>query len=169
MRAKYRSSIPRNATERVASVFPGGAPSRAEYFIEEECVGVRSFHECGAPLSETPMKNGRKHGVVFDWYDPGVLTSSEPYRNGLPDGVAKQWDALGRLLGTYGMSAGTGLDLWWQPAQRGRPFLSEARYVVCGKRHGFEWWRLHPNNCWPAILRDARAPSNWALQADETS
>jgi hypothetical protein len=54
----------------------------------------------------------------------------------------KQWSAYnGRLIGSYKMNHGTGVDLWRAETYSGRSvYLSEARYIREGKWHGFEWW-----------------------------
>ena len=72
---------------------------------------------------------------------PGKLITAEPYSNGLSHGTVRQWSDDGKLLGTYTMEHGTGIDLWWcEGFEGGPPYLSEARYIKDGKWHGFEWW-----------------------------
>jgi hypothetical protein len=79
----------------------------------------------------------------------GELLSAEPYFNGLPHGIAKQFDN-GKLIGTYTMKHGTGLDLWRGVAEDGTIRLHEARYKKDGRWHGFEWWLNHEDqeSCW---------------------
>ena len=136
---RYRSSIPKLATERVLARYPSGAKQRAEYLLGPDLVGTRHFHETGEPSSETPLKQGRPHGLTYRWDMPGVLLSTEPYVDGLPHGTARQWEN-GQLLGTYDMVHGTGVDLWWGRHPDGERFLAEARYLRDGHREGFEWW-----------------------------
>ena len=76
----------------------------------------------------------------YCWLGPGLLSSAEPYVDGLRHGTARQWDAKGRLIGTFRMLRGTGIDLWRQPLDDGRVYLSEVLYLQNGQRHGFEWW-----------------------------
>jgi hypothetical protein len=138
----YRSSIPKNAEERVAATrLPGRQRHKTEYVLNREVVGVRQFDENGQLEFECPMKNGLTHGTLYNIVD-GVVTFAEPYRNGLAHGIAKQWSNDGEPIGFYTMRRGTGLDLWRCEANcgNGRVFLSEARYVKEGKWHGFEWW-----------------------------
>jgi hypothetical protein len=60
---------------------------------------------------------------------------------GLEHGTARQWAEDGTLVGTYEMDHGSGLDLWWTSAsEAGTWHLSEARNMLAGDRHGFEWW-----------------------------
>jgi len=139
----YRSSIPKSARERVVARHPeAGKRKTAEYRLNRALVGTRNFHSTGELLLEYPMRDGLLHGVVYRCDDPGKVTSAEPWSNGLPHGTARQYSRDGSLLGTYRMKRGTGLDLWWNDIDPRAPRLSEARYLVDGKWHGFEWWLL---------------------------
>jgi hypothetical protein len=138
----YRSSIPKAARERVTATFVTG-PQRykAECILNGKVVGIRYFHETGELEYECPLKNGLAHGIEYRSDVPGELLSAEPYSNGLPHGTARQWSKDGKLIGTYTMQHGTGIDLWWcESFENGLPYLSEARYVKGGTRHGFDWW-----------------------------
>jgi hypothetical protein len=138
----YRSSIPKVAQERVVATYLKNPHKyKAEYALKGEIVGVRYFEENGNLMSETPVKNGLTHGTQY-FFDQGRVDFSETYYQGLPHGTAKQWSQDGKLIGTYTMRHGTGLDLWrckrnWG---NGSVFLSEARYYLEEHRHGFEWW-----------------------------
>ena len=137
----YRSSIPKAARERVTATFVTGPQKyKAEYVLHGKVVGVRFFYETGQPSLEIPLKNGVTHGIVYSWYTPGKLTSADPYRNGREHGTARQWSDEGKLIGTYTMKHGTGIDLWWQSFGNRAPYPAEIRYMVDGKRQGFEWW-----------------------------
>ncbi len=104
-------------------------------------VGIRHFHETGELENECPLRNGLIHGITYRSDVPGELLSAAPYSNGLPHGTAKQWSSDGKLIGTYRMTHGTGVDLWWNPCfENGLSYLSEARYFKDGNPHGFEWW-----------------------------
>lgn len=143
----YRSSIPKAAQERVVSTHASnGRKERVEYVLNGEVVGGRWFDEDGEMGTETPIKNGMMHGThyYFDHDFDGTLkvVFAEPYRSGLAHGTAKQWSMDGeKLIGTYVMKRGTGLDLWrnWS-YESNSYYLSEARYLKDGKWHGFEWW-----------------------------
>lgn len=138
----YRSSIPKAAQERViATYLKSPQKYKTEYVLNGKVVGVRFFEENGNLMSETPLKNGLTHGTQYFFLD-GKLDFSEHFHNGLAHGTAKQWSEDGKLIGTYTMRHGTGLDLWrckrnWG---NGSVFLSEARYFKDGHIHGFEWW-----------------------------
>lgn len=138
----YRSSIPKQAKERVIADRPGGNQKfKAEYVLNGEIVGYRQFDERELLEFERPMKKGVTHGRLYDFVD-GSVTFVENYVNGLAHGTARQWSPDGEPMGTYSMVRGSGLDLWRVKDNfgRGRIYLSEARYLVDGMWHGFEWW-----------------------------
>lgn len=77
----------------------------------------------------------------FRWDEPGKLLSATPFVNGIQHGVARQWDDRGRIVGTYKMVRGTGIDLWWRWRARDKsPYLAETLFWKNGHVHGFEWW-----------------------------
>jgi len=138
----YRTSIPKCAKERVVETTAGSWPlTQAECLLRGKTVGKRFYNKNAQLEHEVPLKDGKRHGRVYDFFDECV-GSVEPFRNGLAHGLAKQWAADGELIGTYTMKHGTGLDLWrcknkWGT---GRVYLVEARYIKSGMWHGFEWW-----------------------------
>jgi antitoxin component YwqK of YwqJK toxin-antitoxin module len=139
----FTSSIPRGARGRVVRRHPSGAKERVDYRHAGMIVGYRLFDPEGALLFDCGLRGDRPHGMAYRLDTPGRVLSATPYRNGLEHGVAKQWSADGkRLIGSYGMRNGTGLDLWWQESWAHPPtvYLAEARFVVAGQLHGFEWW-----------------------------
>ncbi|HET6844185.1 MAG TPA: hypothetical protein VFK06_21270 [Candidatus Angelobacter sp.] len=144
----YRSSIPKEAKERVLAIHSAGPQKyKAEYILNGEVLGERQFDKNGLLEFERPLKNGVTHGSLYH-FENGVVTFMEHYSNGFAHGTAKQWSDDGELIGTYTMKHGTGLDLWrvkndWGD---GRVYLSEARFVKDGKRHGFEWWLNEDQN-----------------------
>jgi antitoxin component YwqK of YwqJK toxin-antitoxin module len=146
----YRSSIPKNARERIVARYSDTRhPMIAEYRLNRSLVGIRRFHPTGELMHENPIRHEMMHGIVYRCDEPGKVISAEPWSYGLPHGVARQYSHDGALLGTYQMKRGTGLDLWWQEAHEGAPWLSEARYLRDGKWHGFEWWlREDQKNVW---------------------
>jgi antitoxin component YwqK of YwqJK toxin-antitoxin module len=139
----YRSSIPRNAKERItARHIKTRKKAKAEYWLRGKVVGVRFFDEAGGIQAENPRKHGLLHGTLYCFHSPAQLEFAESYAKGLAHGTARQWSEDGALLGTYTMKRGTGVDLWRQGSDwgHGLPYLSEARYLKDGKFHGFEWW-----------------------------
>jgi hypothetical protein len=73
----------------------------------------RSFYRNGQKREETPMRNGRRHGVARTWHKNGVLASEESYRDGQLHGLCRQWDEQGKLLGEYRIHHGTGIQRAW--------------------------------------------------------
>ena len=137
----YRSSIPKEARERVVAMSPvSRRRQKVECTLNGKVVGVRTFHVTGELEDEFPLRNGVTHGIVYRSVTPGKLLSAEPYSNGLAHGTARQWSDDGKLIGTYTMKRGTGIDLWRQVNEAGQVYLSEARYYRDGKLDGFEWW-----------------------------
>jgi antitoxin component YwqK of YwqJK toxin-antitoxin module len=138
-RPLYKSSIPAAATERIVERYPNGARKKAEYRLARKLVGMRWFFESGDPEWEFGMKDGKKHGIEYHWFDPGILSSVEPFVDGMMHGTTRQWDQWGRLIGTYRMVRGTGIDLWRMWREDRTPYLSEVMYYKNSRFHGFEW------------------------------
>jgi hypothetical protein len=112
--------------------------------IDGQVVGARVRDERGTLVREYALKDGVWHGIER-WYDQdGALEFETSRCHGAEHGIAKQWDK-GRLIGTYTMDHGTGLDLW-----RGSDgSLLEERYVKDSYRHGFErWWNGDDRSVW---------------------
>jgi len=139
---RFRSSIPRRAEERIAARHANGAKSTVEYFIEGRRVGARGFDAEGNLESDCGWRDGQRHGTSYRIDIPGRLLSATPYSRGHEHGVARQWGDDGRLLGTYRMRHGTGIDLWWDETWRKprKRYLAEVHFMHRGHRHGFEWW-----------------------------
>jgi hypothetical protein len=139
---RFRSSIPRHAEERIAAQHANGAKATVEYFIEGRLVGVRGFDAEGNLEGDCGWRDGQQHGTSYRIDIPGRLLSATPYSRGHEHGVARQWGDDGRLLGTYRMHHGTGIDLWWGETWRRprRRYLAEVHFMRRGHRHGFEWW-----------------------------
>src|SRR5438128_629362 len=140
MDTQYRSDIPDSAAEVITSTHENGAKETTEYLLDGKVVGRRHWDRDGNLDIETPLKDGVRHGVVHYLYSDGTLVSAEPYFEGQMHGTTHQWDCSGRLIGTYTMVHGTGIDLWRGLCEDGSNGLSEVRYYKDGDRHGFEWW-----------------------------
>jgi len=93
----------------------------------------RNFYRTGLLREETPLRNGRRHGVARTWHKNGRLASEEPYQNGLPHGISRQWNEAGRLLGKYKMVRGTGLQRAWHDNGRLQMEVSTVRGEFCGR------------------------------------
>lgn len=139
---RFRSSIPRHAEERITARHANGVKATVEYFVDGSRVGVRGFDAEGNVEGDCGLRDGRLHGTSYRIDTPGRLLSATPYFQGQEHGVARQWGDDGRLLGTYRMHHGTGIDLWWDETWRKprRRCLAEVHFMRRGHRHGFEWW-----------------------------
>ncbi|NIP30964.1 MAG: toxin-antitoxin system YwqK family antitoxin, partial [Candidatus Dadabacteria bacterium] len=51
-------------------------------------VGIRQFNENDILMLETPIRNGKKHGIEYTFYDSGELQLAEPYAEGMIHGTA---------------------------------------------------------------------------------
>lgn len=89
---------------------------------------------------ETPIKDGKKHGREYTWNLDNTLLSVEPYVNGRVHGLFKQYGRKGRLIGTYRMKHGTGLDVWRQEWEDGSVSVTEIHSMRDGLPHGYELW-----------------------------
>jgi len=58
---------------------------------------ARDYHKkSGALKSEYPMKEGKLHGTVREWFPDGKPLSEIEYRNGEHHGLCKEWTADGQ-------------------------------------------------------------------------
>lgn len=82
------------------------------------------------------------HGNHYEWFS-GKLVFFQKIKNGMAHGIAKQWSSEnGKLLGSFKMNHGNGIDLWWQEWP-GKPHLSEAIFLRNNVPHRFEWLLNH--------------------------
>ena len=134
----YRSSIPTSATEVVEETFGCGAKKSAFFFLRGEKVGNRSWSESGELEFEYGIKNGEKHGREYCFCENGQPYEMTPYRNGRIHGTGKQWSAEGKVVITYKLINGTGLDLW---CGNEKYTLSEEHYCPRDDEAGYrrEW------------------------------
>jgi hypothetical protein len=102
-------------------------------------VGQRQYDDEGILIQETPLKNGRKHGREYTWWD-GQLLSMEPYFEGKIHGVAEQYGHKEQVIGTYRFVHGTGFDIWRDESLVGRVTISEIHSMRDGVMQGYEWW-----------------------------
>lgn len=57
---------------------------------------ARDYHKkTGALKSEYPMKDGKLHGTVREWFPDGKKLSEIEYRNGEHHGLCKEWKSDG--------------------------------------------------------------------------
>ncbi len=93
----------------------------------------KSWYRNGLFREETPLRNGKRHGVARLWHKNGHLASEEHYANGLLHGICRQWSESGRLLGQYRMVQGTGVQLVWHDNGKLQMELSTVGGEFCGR------------------------------------
>lgn len=85
----YRSSIRKEAQERIVSVHPGGqGKHKVELILDGKVVGFRQFDANGELEFERPMRTGVTHGTLY-YIDDGVSRSNRNVTNSL--GIAGQF------------------------------------------------------------------------------
>ncbi len=130
---RFKSDIPPNVVEQVTREFrrDGGAVYHrvAVCTLKGEVVGQRAYGEEGQLVTETPLRNGSKHGREYQWDDDGRLSLIEPYVNGKIHGIAKQYGRDGSVIGTYSIRHGTGYDIWRVEEEDGAINISEISHV----------------------------------------
>ncbi len=115
------SDIPTNAEERRTRECQIEKdciwPELRECIFDGQLVGYRHYDKNGLLMIESPILNGKKHGLEFTWdtlEDSHYLSLTEPHFHGLSHGTAHQFDASGPIMGTYTLDHGTGFDIWRQ-------------------------------------------------------
>ena len=150
---RFKSDIPPNVVEQITREFrrEGSAIYHrlTSCLLNGEVIGQRAYGEDGQLVTETPLRNGTKHGREFQWGDDGTLSLIEPYVNGKIHGTAKQYGRRGTVIGTYHLRHGTGYDIWRAENEDGTIYISEIHTFRDGLRHGFEWWlTMEPRVLW---------------------
>jgi len=138
-----KSDIPSGTTERLIREYEQVGPFSSrlmEYVLNDQVVGQRWYDQDGDLILETPIKDSKKHGREYRWDFDGTLMSVEPYVNGKINGLAKQYGRKGRVIGTYRMNHGTGLDVWRQEWSDGSISIAEIHSMKNGSPHGYELW-----------------------------
>ena len=149
MSRNWKLVIPPGSREVIrAKHSAGGAKQRADYYVGKRLVGRREWNSAGTLVMEHGIRNGKTYGLARYWHDNGQLSQEAPYANGKEQGVARQYDDRGKLVGTYRMNHGTGLDLWYCDTAPQRGQLSEERYYKDGMLDGFERWWLDTKRVW---------------------
>lgn len=146
------SDIPRDAVEQLASEYRQEG-MHVQYQIREcilngRVVGRRAYTQDGTLVMDTPLQDGQKHGREYTWNEDGTLLLVEPYVKGQIHGTAKQYGSRGKLIGTYHIVHGTGLDIWRGEGGAGGIYISEIHSLRKGLPHGYEWWFTERGSLW---------------------
>ena len=154
---KYESSIPKGCTEKIVREYHRSTENlpediaaissykEAELVLNSEIVGTRIYNGNDILVKETQLKNGKKHGIEYYFYDSGQVELAEPYFEGKMHGTAYQYSEDGKLMGTYKMEHGTGYDIWRhycmeEDRNQDDIYVSEIHSMKDGLPHGYEWW-----------------------------
>ncbi len=145
-RREYKTSIPAHAVETIEACHTEGAKKSASFFVGNEKVGYRMWDEDGHLEFEYAMRSGVKHGHEYRFHPNGQLLEKETYHDGTLHGVGRQWSEDGRLLVSWKLVNGTGLDLWCDTAT-GR--LAEEHYwPKDGELGYFRQWNSNERTIW---------------------
>jgi hypothetical protein len=79
----------------------------------------RFFHRNGILETEQTFRGQKLHGRHRTWHRNGQIATEEYYLDGLLHGVVNQWHEDGRLLGSFEMQHGTGIQKTWH--DNGKP------------------------------------------------
>jgi hypothetical protein len=82
-------------------------------FYPRIAVNSRFFYRNGRIHTESRERAGNLHGAYRVWHRNGPLAEELRYRHGLMHGVSRDWDETGRLLGSFTMVKGSGLQRYW--------------------------------------------------------
>ena len=93
----------------------------------------RLFYRNGQLRQEEPVTAGLLHGAVRVWHKNGILASESPHVRGDLHGTCRQWDEQGRLLGSYEMIHGTGIQRQWHDNGRLKLEISTVDGKFCGR------------------------------------
>lgn len=116
----------------------------------------QTFYRNDQLREEVRLRQRRRHGVVRAWHKNGILASEESYENDLLHGVCRQWNEKGKLLGSYKIVHGTGVQLRWFDDGRLQAEQSFVNGLAAGR------WRL-----W---LQDGSlASEEWLIENHEVS
>ena len=136
-----KSDIPQGAIETSASEENDVLNDHrvVDCLFKGQLVGRRVYNREGVLILEAPMREGLKHGREITWDDDGTLLLIEPYVKGKIHGTAKQYGRNGKVIGTYTIHHGTGLDVWRQEDEDHQVFVSEIHHLQDVLPNSYEW------------------------------
>jgi antitoxin component YwqK of YwqJK toxin-antitoxin module len=139
-----RSIIPSGAREKIISRDDKGCKQVALYYKNGTLIGHRNWDEDGRLAIEYAIRNDVKHGPFAQYHPNGQVSWATRFVDEKEHGISRQYDEKGKLIGTYRMRHGTGVDLWYTAPGE----LSEERYLRDGKWNGFERWWNTDHSVW---------------------
>jgi len=99
----------------------------------------RTYYRPGILMLEEHFAGGQPHGFWRRWHRNGQLAEERIYRHGLVHGLCRQWNDAGKLLGSFQMVNGTGVQKSWHDNGRLHMEFSMVEGQFCG--HGRTWLR----------------------------
>jgi hypothetical protein len=99
----------------------------------------RIYFRPGNIMAEEPYVGGQLHGPRREWHRNGQLAEERIYRHGLVHGLCRQWNDAGKLLGSFPMVNGTGVQKSWHDNGRLHMEFSTVAGQFCGR--GRTWLR----------------------------
>ncbi len=99
----------------------------------------RTCYRPGIVVLEERFVGDRLHGPRREWHRNGQLAEEEIYRHGLLHGLCRQWNSDGKLLGSFQMVNGPGVQKSWHDNGRLNLEFSTVAGEFCGR--GRTWLR----------------------------
>ena len=93
----------------------------------------RFFHRNGVLEMEETFRDQKLHGRRRTWHRNGQIATEEFYLEGLLRGIVRQWNEDGKLLGSYEVQHGTGLQKSWHDNGKLRHEFSTVDGKFCGR------------------------------------
>jgi hypothetical protein len=132
-----REVIPSEAREKVVKRYGNGLKQVSLYYLDRKLIGHRSWDDEGNLAVEYAIRKKVKHGLFKSYHPNGAASWVTNFVDGKEHGTSRQYDETGKLIGTYRMRYGTGVDLWYLSSG----VLSEERHIRNGKWNGYaRWW-----------------------------
>jgi hypothetical protein len=95
----------------------------------------RFFHRNGVLEMEETFRGQKLHGRRRTWHRNGQTATEEFYLDGLLHGIVRQWNEDGKLLGSYEVQHGTGLQKSWHDNGKVRHEFNTVGGKFCGRDH----------------------------------
>jgi antitoxin component YwqK of YwqJK toxin-antitoxin module len=106
-------------------------------YVGSTVVGARYYNPEGKLICDSPIKDMKIHGKEREWFSNGVLKYEGNYLDGLKDGVFYQYNSEGKLLGTFEIKNGTGIELYWHDNGQLAQEIEYTKGVVTGRKRSW--------------------------------